>query len=308
MEYTTRTIHCRPDDEGDVVATLLQAQPAPQGGRGVLYLHGYIDYFFQDHVAETFARQGYAFYALELRKYGRSLRPWQHANACRSMSEYYEELGLAIEQMEAGGVSDLTLLGHSTGGLLACLYAAEGARRAAIKRIALNSPFFEFNEPALVRHAAGLLAKLRADTHPYDVLPKGLSPMVGQSLHKDYHGEWEYNLAWKPIDGFPVYLCWIRAIQEGQKRLQKGLDLRVPILLLHSDRSVKAGSVWKEEFLSSDSVLNVEHMKRYGPGLGPDVTLAEIAGGLHDLFLSRRDVREQALATLFGWLKAHSPA
>jgi alpha-beta hydrolase superfamily lysophospholipase len=281
----------------------VQAQPAPPGGRGVLYLHGFVDYFFQEHVAEVFTQRGYAFHALDLRKCGRSLRVWQHANACRSVGDYYEEIGAAIDRIEADGVRDLTLIGHSTGGLTACLYAAEGGRREAIRRVVLNSPFFEFSEPAPMRWAAGQLAARLADSHPYATLPKGLSPMVGQSLHKDYHGEWDYSLAWKPIDGFPAFLCWVRAIQEGQKRLQQGLDLRVPVLLLHSDRSVKAGNVWKDDFLSSDSVLNVEHMKRYGPGLGRDVTMVEIVGGMHDLFLSRREVRERALSAVFDWLE-----
>src|ERR1043165_4027857 len=82
-----------PDDyEGRVVATLVRL-PAREATRGpVLYVHGFSDYFFQRHMAERFALEGFAFHALDLRKYGRSLREHQHANFCKSISEYYADL------------------------------------------------------------------------------------------------------------------------------------------------------------------------------------------------------------------------
>lgn len=302
MDYSTQTLTCAPDDEGPVVATLLRALPAPASGKAVLYLHGFIDYFFQDHVAAAFVAHGYDFWALDLRKYGRSLLPHQHANACRHLNEYYEEIGMALDAMQAAGAREITLLGHSTGGLIACLYAKDGAQRAVVTQLVLNSPFFEFNESPLMRGAAGALASALAGSRPYSKLPKGLSPMYGESLHKSRRGEWEYNLAWKPLEGFPAYLGWVKAIREGQQRLQQGLDLRIPILLLHSDKSAKAGNTWREEFHTADAVLNVADMKKYGPGLGRTVRLVEVADGKHDLYLSRADVREKALAATLAWL------
>lgn len=72
----TETILPMPDDyEGKVIATLLRADSTAPSDRAVLYLHGYIDYFFQTHMAERFAGEEWNFYALDLRKYGRSLRP-----------------------------------------------------------------------------------------------------------------------------------------------------------------------------------------------------------------------------------------
>jgi len=55
------------DYDGRVVATLvrLPAGDAPRGA--VLYVHGFVDFFFQRHMAERFAAEGYAFYALDLR-------------------------------------------------------------------------------------------------------------------------------------------------------------------------------------------------------------------------------------------------
>ena len=302
MEMTIRTIPCAPDDEGEVVATLLSAAPAMPSGRGVLYLHGFVDYYFHDHVAQEFLARGYAFHALELRKYGRSLRAHQSPNFCRSLSDYYEELDKALELMAADGITDVTLLGHSTGGLLALLYAADGAHRQAIRRIILNSPFLDFREPALTAAALKLLSNSVGRLRPRLVLPKGLDPNYGASLHASRRGEWDFNLAWKPLEGFPIYMGWVRAVAAGQRRAQAGLGLAIPILLLHSDKSIQSAA-WSDDYMRADGVLNVAHMRRYGPGLGREVELHEVPGGMHDLFLSPQPVRDHALAATFAWLE-----
>src|SRR3954464_4047174 len=91
-----------PDDyDGAVVATLvrLPVRSAPRGA--VLYVHGFSDYFFQRHMAERFAADGYAFYALDLRKYGRSILPHQHANFCKSIAEHYADMDAALKVIDA---------------------------------------------------------------------------------------------------------------------------------------------------------------------------------------------------------------
>src|SRR3954464_9510994 len=116
-----------PDDYDGVVAATLVRLPGGEAPRGAaLYVHGFADYFFQRHMAERFAAEGYAFYALDLRKYGRSLRPHQHPDFCKSLTEYYADLDAALETI--GG--EVLLAGHSTGGLITSLYAHEGAKRA----------------------------------------------------------------------------------------------------------------------------------------------------------------------------------
>ena len=103
-----------PDDyDGRVVATLVRL-PNPAAERGtVLYVHGFIDYFFQRHMAQRFAAEGYAFYALDLRKHGRSLLPHQHPCFCKSVSEYFGDITRALAEID----TDVLLAGHSTGGL-----------------------------------------------------------------------------------------------------------------------------------------------------------------------------------------------
>src|SRR5256885_11416266 len=131
------------DYDGQVVATLVRL-PTPHAERGaVLYVHGYSDYFFQRHMAERFAAEGYAFYALDLRKYGRSMRPHQHPNFCKSLSEYYPDIARAIDVIG----EPVLVAGHSTGGLVCALYMHEGAGREAVRALWLNSPFFDWRLP-----------------------------------------------------------------------------------------------------------------------------------------------------------------
>jgi alpha-beta hydrolase superfamily lysophospholipase len=49
-------------------------------------------------------------------------------------------------------------------------------------------------------------------------------------------------------------------------------------------------------------VLVVDDIARASLRLGPSVTVERIAGALHDVFLSRRDVRAHAYARLGRWV------
>ena len=95
--YTAETLPLRPDDEGEVVATLVHRPPRDESptSKAVLHVHGFADYFFQTGLADFWVARGYDFYALDLRKYGRSLRPHQTPNYVADLRAYYEELDLA---------------------------------------------------------------------------------------------------------------------------------------------------------------------------------------------------------------------
>jgi alpha-beta hydrolase superfamily lysophospholipase len=301
--FEARTIALPADYEGPVQATLVRRR-AP-GDRAVLYIHGFTDYFFQDHMAQAYIDQGLSFYALDLRKHGRSLLPHQRPNFCKDLREYFGEIDAAIDIIaREDGHSRLLLSGHSTGGLTAALYAHAGARRRQVGALFLNSPFFEFNVDPLTRALTPLLVAIGAGLP--DLAPGALSPLYGQSLHRDYGGAWEFDLRWKPIAGFPARLGWVRAVYAAQRQLQAGLAIAQPILLMHAARS-GGGKAWNESFTNSDCVLDVAHMRRFGPGLGGQVRMVSIAGGLHDLTLSAPPAREQVFAELFGWLGRAMP-
>ena len=99
MEESIFRIPLPEDYEGSAEATLVRFAAECAPSRAVLYLHGYVDYFFQTHMARWFVARGWNFYALDLRKYGRSLTVGQTPYYCRDLHEYYPEIDRSIERM-----------------------------------------------------------------------------------------------------------------------------------------------------------------------------------------------------------------
>ncbi|WP_343243321.1 alpha/beta fold hydrolase, partial [Streptomyces sp. SID12501] len=100
--WRARTLHLRPDDVArrtgvDPVATLVRRVPdgAPSR-RAVLYLHGFVDYFFQTHVGDALAAAGWDTYALDLRDHGRSIRPGRPPNETTDLGVYAQEIDAAV--------------------------------------------------------------------------------------------------------------------------------------------------------------------------------------------------------------------
>ncbi len=93
--YTRQTLHLGDDSEGEVVATVVHRPAAEPTDRAVLHVHGFADYFFHTEYAEWWTARGYDFYAVDLRKYGRSLRDHQTPNYVEDLKEYYEDLDAA---------------------------------------------------------------------------------------------------------------------------------------------------------------------------------------------------------------------
>ena len=199
-EFEQRTLPLGSDDEGDVVATLVRALPAtpsaaPNGwdrfmrrlrgravddpppmldGVDVLYVHGWSDYFFQKRLARFWTARGARFYALDLRKYGRSLRDGQTPGYITDLVTYDEDIAAALDVMGADAAASpggrrLVLLGHSTGGLVLSLWASRHPGRA--DAVVLNSPWLEFQLGA-VRTAILPVVELGARWRPHDAAPQ----------------------------------------------------------------------------------------------------------------------------------------
>ena len=269
------------DYDGAVTATLVRL-PGSQGPRGaVLYVHGFSDYFFQRHMAERFSLEGFAFYALDLRKHGRSLREHQHPNFCKSVAEYYADLDAAIAAIGA----PVLLAGHSTGGLISSLYAKEGARRSEVRALWLNSAFFDWRAPAARLpwlHVAAATGRF----FPFLTVPERLPPTYNNLLLE----QWEFDTRLKPVQGFPLYYGWIGAISDAHARVHRGLGLEIPVLSMHSDES--------------DIVLDWRNIARWSRTLGSDVAVLQFPGAWHDLILSPRSIREEVFSQLFAWADA----
>ncbi|PFG41774.1 alpha-beta hydrolase superfamily lysophospholipase [Isoptericola jiangsuensis] len=285
-------------------ATLVRHTPsvAPDGRPArvaVLAVHGFADYFFHPHVAEAFAAAGHAFYAVDLRGHGRSWDSHVAAggdpNLVPDVAVYAQDLDAGAATIRVAGHERLVVLGHSTGGLIAPLWAS--ARPGRADALVLNSPWFQHNAGLPLRWSAVALAEAVAPVAPRAVLSQ-LDDAYARALHVDHGGEWPFDPAWKPHAPFPVRAAWFRSIRRAQRRLARGLDLDVPVLVLTSDRSTST------EHLTSDTVLDVAHMRAIAPRLGDDVNLMTIAGGTHDLSLSPPPAREEFLRAAVEWVDA----
>ncbi|MCC9041421.1 alpha/beta hydrolase [Myroides sp. M-43] len=305
-KYITHRHPFENDYEGKVVTTLIESRSnRTENRQTVLYIHGFCDYFFQYHLMDHLNENGIDFYAIDLRKYGRSLLEHQHPNYCKSLREYFTDIDYSIEYiLKAKPSTTLYLLGHSTGGLLATYYSMFGLLKERLSGLMLNSPFLDFNVSFYMKPFIGVVAKKKVAKDMYASNDQ-MSDIYGKSLLKTYNGEWEYNTDWKPVKPFPVYYAWILAVQHAQELIQEVvLHEDFPILLMYSEQSGNP-SKWTASSQSSDIVLNVKDIEKIGARLGANVQKVRIKDGIHDLFLSHQEVRENALSVVTTFLSKH---
>lgn len=271
----------------------------------ILYVHGYNDYFFQKELAEKADSAGYAFFAIDLHYCGRSLMPGDARGDMRNMREFFAELDYAVElarviTKERADSLPMVLMGHSQGGLLAAFYADQRPEEK-FAALVLNSPFFDFNFNWLVRNLAIPVVSEIAMYLPDFSIGSSGNPNYAYSLDKKYYGEWLYNTEWKSESRPEQFLGWVRAIHKAQQELHRGFHINSPTLVMHGDCTEK-GEEWSENYMRCDGVLDVEHIEKWAPKVGPNVKTETISGGLHDLFLSRKAVRDEAYAKAFRFI------
>ena len=302
--YTVETIDLGADSEGPVVATLVHRPSVSPTTRAVLHVHGFADYFFHTQYAEWWTSRGYDFYALDLRKYGRSLRKHQTPNYVDDLSEYFPDLDEAWARITGrDGRDHVVVTAHSTGGLTVPLWVHD--RRPPLAGMVLNAPWFDLQGRAWLRTPAARRALERlARRQPRRVIPRTVTGFYTRSLHHEHEGEFEFDLAWKPVSSWPVYAGWLRAVRHGHALLHQGLDVTCPVLVLSSARSAQPLEMG-DEVHSADIVLDVEQIRRWASSVGRHVTSVAVEDARHDVFLSLPEPRAAAYRELDTWLRAY---
>lgn len=354
-DYESRTIPLMDDDAGPVVATLVRYRghassarasspaapalsPAPttsptdtHSARSeatpqpphfiLLYIHGRNDYFFQSELAEDIDGCGGAFYALDLRRYGRSLRPGQRMGFVSNLSLYDEDISEALDLIREDYPDlPLVLMGHSTGGLLATLWA--NRHPGALDGLILNSAWLEMQTMASMRSAVAPILERIASRNPMWAVPGGDGPdHYGRSLREGRNAldaplpdslaaypddpavkGWSYALEWKRPGSYPAYAAWLEAILDGHENVASSVHLDIPVLSMMSMSSY-FGEEFTEAVFSSDVVLDREVILERSARLGPLVTMASFPGK-HDLLLSDPQVRAEVYDTMNRWIGA----
>ena len=175
----SRTIDLHPDEEGPVATTVVVHVPEDDpamGGPGrplrqhpdfvFLAIHGWNDYFYQVELARAVSAAGGRFYAVDLRKYGRSLREGQTFGFIRDLASYDEEIHACTDLVyeEHRGRLPLVIYGHSTGGLVVALWADR--HPGAAQGLVLNAPWLEYHGSTMARQIGAPVVDMLARLSP----------------------------------------------------------------------------------------------------------------------------------------------
>jgi alpha-beta hydrolase superfamily lysophospholipase len=297
-----------PFQEAPLGPATLVRYPYPSDARppraAVIHVHGYNDYFFQEHLARTFVAAGYAFYAVDLRAAGRSLRPDQIPHFVMDLREQATDIAAAartVRALEPG--LPLVLHAHSTGGLTASLWAhahrnATGAD-AGPDVLVLDSPFLDLRAPHWQRTVGTRVLDSVGHLASTAIISDGPSRYAEHLLAAN-GGRWEFDTTLKRPEGVPGRVGWFVAVRRGQARVAAGLEIACPVLLARSDSS-GPDELDNPLLDAQDTVLDVHQMAALVPRLGHDVTELVVSGGVHDLTLSARGPREAYLDRMLEW-------
>lgn len=268
--------------------TMIRRASQPERPRAIaIHIHGYNDYFFQSDMADAFAELGCAFYAVDMRRAGRSLKESDKPHHIAHIRELVEDIDAAVKAARADA-GDLPVIvhAHSTGALAATIWAAD-LSDPHLAGLVLNSPFFGLVLSRWEKYAMGMtpaISRLRAA----QVVARPPSPYTRALIDK---GGWQFNPKWKKPGGEPATAGWLNATRTAQRRVANGLDIDVPVMVAHSD-STGPDRDDNPRHQSQDVVVDVELTAAYAAGLGTQVKAVVIEGAIHDLALSAEAPRE----------------
>ncbi|MHA7268982.1 alpha/beta hydrolase [Arthrobacter sp. HLT1-20] len=287
--------------------------PASSSKPAVLFIHGWSDYFYNTGLAEFFTGLGYSFYALDLHNHGRSLTSHEMGGYVADLADYDAEILAAhavISQEHPGnsgaagtaeGNAPILLMGHSTGGLIATLWAHH--HPGLVSHLILNSPWLEIQGGAAIRRAATPLVQL-ADLRPLMRMRVPERSFYWRGISDEAYGEWPVDKKLRPPHAFPVRAGWMKAILAAQQEVASGLNLPMPVLVLLSTKSM-LGPIWSDAMLRADVVLDVRSLALRTLSLGNSVTLERLEGALHEVLLSPQPVRDDGYARMARWLRGY---
>ncbi|PWD50646.1 alpha/beta hydrolase [Serinibacter arcticus] len=315
--HEARTLPLADDFEGEVVTTLVRYRPELDPGRSlprglgsagaqrfaVVYLHGWSDYFFNHELGPFWSDNGAAFYALDLRKYGRSLRAHHTPGYVDDLATYDEDLeaALAVVEQEHPGLP-VVLMGHSTGGLTVSLWADRHPDRLA--GLVLVAPWLETQGSSVVRTLSAPIVTEIAKNFPLRLTPQIDLGFYNRTISNLHDGEWELVAPWRPSHSFPARYGWLAAVLRGHTKVAQGLDVDVPVLVVRSAKSL-ISPVWDPAMAESDIVIEVDVIAERALRIARTVTVATVPGAIHDVLLSRREVRDDAYDRIARWVRGY---
>lgn len=327
--YQQRTAYfMQADDEGQTIATFVRKNPQTllpdaqwrrfkrtvlwRAPAAILYVHGWNDHFYRRHASEFWEKLGVRFYAVDLPKFGRSYREGQTPGYTEDLHGYFPVLDALRDLIvdECGRGVRILAIGHSMGGLVASLWMHH-RRPHHVTALMLNSPWLELQLTRFGRWLTTPVVRGVTRMGGKTAMPLNDPGFYSRTLYKSQGGLWYYERYQLPDDvQFQPRAGWMNAIYNGQDEVAKGLDIRVPVLVCTSDRSMLQ-TRWDPMMARADTVLDVQSVRQAAVGLGRVVTLVTIPGALHDISMSAPDARREYFriglewASQFAWGCSH---
>ena len=316
--YQQATVHLGEDAEGEIVATFVRKDPSKltlqerwrrwhfsvRGHRlAIMYVHGWNDYFYRRHASEYWESLGIPFYAVDLRKFGRSYRPYQTPGYIEDLHEYRLEFNALRDQIvkEQGKDVRILMIAHSQGGLSASLWV-NTEHPHHVEALALNSPWLELQGNRMFRLLSTPVVQMYRLRGGKTVMPMRDPGFYARCIKRSTGGEWDYlDHPLNPGVEFLTRAGWMQAIYNGQDEIAKNLDIQIPVLVCTSEKSMMLQSTWDEGMREADSVLDITAIRQAALHLGDVVALATIRGGLHDLSMSKPDARRKYFRIVTMW-------
>jgi len=194
------------------------------------------------------------------------------------------------------GISRILMYGHGTGAVVAALFVSD--HPGIIDSLLLTSPLH-----TIPKEIPGFNRPLRPFTEPHDQT----SPVClayHESLQKGPR-KWTWNEDLKPITGWALYVGWLTAFENAVGRLEFGLSIDCPTLILIANKHLCAFDVFTEELLKADVFLDPVRTTQITSNWGTQIQVHSISDAIHDILLSEQLVEDIAFDTIFhkfNWL------
>ncbi len=302
--FESKTFAVSEDDQGTNLVTIVRpvAHVRDRDRTPVLLIHGWADYFYNEPAARAFEEAGYAFHAVDLHRYGRSLREGQTPGWTDDLASYDVDLEAAFGEIGRTYAKKPVVVAHSTGGLVASLWAHRHPGR--LQALVLNSPWLEMQGSTWVRHLAKTIVDPVASRQPYAMLKLPKVDFYWRTLSAEADGEWDLHPRWRPPTSFEVPAAWLNAVLAGHAQVKAGLDIQEPVLTLVSQKGYR-GAKYADAMRTADIILEPTAMAARALNLGRRVTVHRYPDALHDVFASPEVIRNEAFADVLRWLEAY---
>ena len=193
------------------------------------------------HMAQRFAAEGYAFYALDLRKHGRSLR-------AAPASEFLQAHRTSTTPTSRGR-STRSARRCCSPGIRPAAWCARSMRTRASGGNKVSAPLAEQPLLRLAHRRTGSGRSCTSAAASGRFLPFHQEPGALPRGYTDACSRpGSSTLRLKPPEGFPVYLGWIAAINDAQHKVQRGLrhPLPDPVACIRTRRTwCSTGATWR---------------------------------------------------------------